>query len=240
MKILFKDLKSTLQQSNVFFTIDGRDRIKDNDFLLVGNSTTIEPYVSFLNGFNLCSMGSFSYSWSNLPPSMKVGRYCSIARGLSILGTRHPYEWLTTSSSTYDKNFIIFKKFKEDIGQDIQTFSRPNNPRKHGVIIGHDVWIGANVVLKDGIRIGTGSVIAAHSVVVKDVPPYSIVGGNPAKIIKNRFSDYQIIRLLESEWWNYSFDEIQAFDIRNIDSFLDKFETIKYELSPFKPKPLIL
>ena len=185
-------------------------------------------------------MGSFSYTWSQLPITTRIGRYCSIASGVGILGTRHPIEWVTSSSSTYDNQFIIFKKFAEDMGIKHITHPRPLNRRNHGLVIGHDVWIGANVVLKDDLCIGTGAVIAANSVVVKDVPSYAVVGGNPAKIIKYRFTDYQILRLLETRWWEYSMVDVQSFDFTDIDRFCIDFFKRKPQLTPYNPSKLSL
>ena len=83
--------------------------------------------------------------------------------------------------------------------------------------IGNDVWIGSNVIIPGGIQIGTGAIVATGSVVVKDVPPYAIVGGNPAKIIRYRFSKEQIDVLLGSEWWNWPIEKIR----QQVDEFSD-------------------
>jgi virginiamycin A acetyltransferase len=81
-------------------------------------------------------------------------------------------------------------------------------PHKGNLVIGNDVWIGYEATLMAGITIGDGAIIAAKSVVTKDVPPYSIVGGNPAKVIRMRFDESQIRRLLELQWWNWPADKI--------------------------------
>ena len=95
-------------------------------------------------------------------------------------------------------------------------------------------------MLKQNLNIGTGSVIAANSVVTKDVPPYAIVGGNPAKIIKYRFSETHIQKLLALQWWNYSFTDFQQLDITNIDTFIDQFNDNLESLTPLNLTPLIL
>lgn len=242
MKLLypFEKISKLFDDNNIFFTTNGQHRHKSTDMMVYESGVAIEPYCAFLSGANIFSMGSFSYSWSNLPINIRVGRYCSIARGVAVLGTRHPIEWLTTSSSTYDKNFVIFKKFATDIDSDHVTHNTPSGMRRGGIVIGDDVWISANVVLKGDLYIGTGSVIAANSVVVKDVPPYAIVGGNPARIIKYRFSDYQIMRLLESRWWDYAFTDVQSLNFRNVDSFCDEFEISKNNFQKYSPNKLIL
>lgn len=89
-------------------------------------------------------------------------------------------------------------------------------------VIGNDVWIGANAIIPGGIDIGTGAIVAAGAVVVKSVPPYAIVGGNPAQIIRYRFSEVQIKFLLESEWWNWSLKEffLRVDDFSDIEKFM--------------------
>lgn len=233
----YSQISNSLREHNIFFTTSGKDRHQPTDMITYDdNMVSIEPYTAFLVGNNLFSMGSFSYTWSAFPINTKIGRYCSIARNVTTLGTRHPIEWLSSSSFTYDKNFIIFKKFFDEQHIERKIYPNTQSGRNHGIIIGDDVWIGANVVLKSDICIGTGAVIAANSVVVKDVPPYAIVGGNPAKIIKYRFSDYQIIRLLASKWWEYDVASISSVDFRDIDRFLDNLE--KTPFLKYFPKKL--
>lgn len=237
----FGKLKNIFEIGNIFFSSSGAARFKEEDILYYKNGkTVIEPYCGFYNGNRLWSMGAFSYSFSCLPLDVKVGRYCSIAGACSLLGTRHPYEWITTSPFTYDKKAPMFKKFSEDNAFNPTIYKRTMAAVQHGLIIEDDVWIGAHCVLKNGITIATGAVIAANAVVTKDVPPYAIVGGVPAKLIKYRFSEHQIARLLETEWWKYSFKDIQAFDVRNIDEFIDKFTDAKNNLIEYKPKSLTI
>lgn len=242
MRVLYGKIKNSLQTSNVYFTAKGGDRFKDQDLIDFSEECEIEPYTGFLGGATLCSMGAFSYTWSPLPPNMSVGRYCSIARGLSILGTRHPMERISTSSFTYDSSFIIFKGLVDAEASEFKVKPRPRTTRSDDITIGHDVWIGANVTLKSGITIGTGSVIAASSIVVKDVPPYSIVGGNPAKFIKQRFEVATINMLLSTEWWNYKFTDFSEMDIENPSSFVVALkDAIKHKrIEKYVPEKLIL
>ncbi len=92
-----------------------------------------------------------------------------------------------------------------------------NLPSRGDTIIGNDVWIGYEAVIMPGVKIGDGAVIAAKSVVTKDVPPYTVVGGNPARPIKQRFSDTEVAQLLEISWWDWDIEKIT----RNIDKIME-------------------
>lgn len=236
----YKYLSKFFEQNNIYFTVNGASRHNDEDIIGLNNGAKIEPYTGFLSGNNICTMGAFSYSWSPLPKNMKIGRYCSIARGVSFLGARHPMERISTSSFTYDKNFSIFRNLIELENSEFQIKGIKSNP-KFSLIVGSDVWIGANVTFKNGLTIGTGSVIAANSVVVKDVPPYSVVGGNPAKIIKSRFSDKEINILLQSHWWNYKFSDFSGLDLENVEFFCEKLndKIEKKLIKPYTPNSIV-
>lgn len=122
---------------------------------------------------------------------VKVGNYCSISSDVKIGLGKHPTHLFSSSPVFYSNQnpFNSHDAYLEFNDQPTLT------------VIGHDVWIGANVIIMDNITIGTGAVIAAGSVVTKDVQPYEIVGGVPAKLIKKRFDDQTISSLLKSEWW---------------------------------------
>lgn len=201
--------------------------------LVVDSEDLIEPYTGFYEGANLCTMGSFSYSHSSVVPSMKIGRYCAISWGMRITGPKHPYEWATTSNLTYDRNAFNVVNYLED-NPDAFEFRRPKmlGPMP---TIGNDVWIGQNVSLNRGITIGTGAVIAAWSVVTKDIPPYAIVGGNPARIIKYRFPEETIEQLLKGRWWEFEAKHTMRLDIENIDNFVAGVQHLRATESPYTP-----
>lgn len=202
---------------------------------VMDNTTTIEPYSGFFSGDALCTMGAFSYSHSKLQAGMVIGRYCAISWGLTVTGPRHPYEWLTTSNVIYDRFAGNIKKYLDSIEYTLKNRD-PRVFEKAMPCIGNDVWIGQNVTLNRGIKIGDGAVIAAYSVVTKDVPPYSIVGGNPAQLIKYRFSDETIGRLIKIRWWDYLPHQFVNLDITNVEAFIDDFERLLPCLEKFEPK----
>lgn len=212
-------------------------RLADQELIFFDSNLAIEPYTGFLRKGNntLCSMGSFSFTQSQLASDFQVGRYCSIAPGLNMLGARHPLEWSTSSSVAYDGNFAVFGQYLIDFQR--QAKIHPFRPNRLAVKIGNDVWIGAKVTLKPGITIGDGAVIAANSHVVKDVPAYAIVGGNPARHIKNRFGDDVIEKLLALRWWQYGYADFLDLDIKNPSLFAEQLaERIAAgHIQPFQP-----
>ncbi|GJD78040.1 CatB-related O-acetyltransferase [Methylobacterium gregans] len=141
------------------------------------------------------SIAAYSYIMHNVQlEHTEVGRYCSIARNVTCLGSTHPTTSLSTSPVFYDKT-----SFNWRFG-DIPVFE-PEATRK--IRIGHDVWIGANAVVSPGVTIGQGAVIGANAVVTNDVDPYMIVAGVPARVVRSRFSDRLIQRILASNWTDY-------------------------------------
>lgn len=143
---------------------------------------------------------------------LTIGKFCSIAANVTIILGNHR----TDGVSTYP--FATMKKFWP--GMSSVEFN--DHISKGDVTIGSDVWIGCGVVITSGITIGHGAVIAANSVVTKDVTPYSIVGGNPAKLIKRRFGETSIDQLMEIRWWDWSDEKLnQNLEILMTD--MDKF-----------------
>lgn len=166
------------------------------------------------------SYGKYTYGraqsiWSyNEGTTLTVGKFCSIAYNLNIyLGGNHRSDWVTT---------YPFGHIHQNIFNNFNGEGHPST--KGNVIIGNDVWIGNSVTIMSGVTVGDGSIIGANSVVTKNVEPYSIVGGNPAKLIKYRFSSEQIEKLLEIKWWNWDDDKINTHTPllcnENIDEFI--------------------
>lgn len=142
-----------------------------------------------------------------------IGKFCMIASDVTFImnGANH----LTDAISTFP--FAIFG------GDWSNAMDGKTYPNKGNTTIGNDVWIGYNATIMAGVTIGDGAIIATNSVVTKDVAPYSIVGGNPAKVIKKRFSEDRIEQLLEMAWWNWEIEKIteniQHLTGRNFDFF---------------------
>jgi acetyltransferase-like isoleucine patch superfamily enzyme len=156
------------------------------------------------------------HTFPNNPNKLEVGSFCSIASGVQVwLSGNHRTDWVTT---------YPFGHINQNI---FNNFDGTGHPASKGdVIIGNDVWIGANVTIMSGVTIGDGAVIACDSHVVKNIEPYSIVGGNPAKFIKYRFNTEQIEKLLEIKWWNWDDEKINRYTPllcnQNIDRFIEE------------------
>lgn len=134
------------------------------------------------------------FNTSNIPNGVSFGNYCSVANNVRIFRANHPANTFTSHPILYNEVMGYVKKDK---------LNRPP------LIIGHDVWIGANVVILPGVQtVGNGVIIGAGCIVTKDVAPYSIIVGNPAKEIKKRFSDSIIEKLKETKWWTLEFDDL--------------------------------
>lgn len=163
--------------------------------------------------FNYSSMGKYSFCGYNCEINYcEIGSYCSIANQVIIGGSMHPVQWVSTSPVFYDNVDSIKKKFSFHAREKVQK-----------TIIGHDVWIGSRAIIKQGVIIGTGAIIGMGSIVTKDVNPYEIVGGAPARLIRKRFSEDYISKLLKDEWWNKTDKEIESIAkyFNNIDAYIE-------------------
>ena len=164
-----------------------------NPHIIVGDYTYYDDFEDVAN-FEKNVKYLFGFSGDKLV----IGKFCMIASGVTFImnGANH----LTEAVSTYP--FAVFGHGWEG-AMEGKTY-----PFKGDTVVGNDVWIGYNAVIMPGVCIGDGAIVGACSVVTKDVEPYSIAGGNPAKEIRKRFSDEQIGMLLELQWWNWPADKI--------------------------------
>lgn len=214
--ILFnRDVEKKLNDRRIFLEWKENSNRSKPDSLTFVDTLEMEPYSGIYAGNNLCSIGSFSYMHSVANPYLRIGRYCSISWGLTVTGPRHPVEWATTSNIVFDSTALNIATFREDFEGAKFPNGDPRRLEKPYPKIGNDVWIGQNVTLNRGITVGDGAVVAGHSVVTKDVPAYSIVGGNPAKIIRMRFPNEIIDSLVSTAWWSLSPEVVSQLPLDN-------------------------
>ncbi|CAL2060711.1 CatB-related O-acetyltransferase [Tenacibaculum sp. 190524A05c] len=147
----------------------------------------------------------------------EIGKYCSIASGVKIGMGIHPVNFISTSPIFYSPYNPLRKKLTNKL-----LFKD-----REKVIIGNDVWIGTNVTVLDGVTIGNGAIIGANSVVTKDVNPYEIVGGVPARFIKKRFEDDIIENIQKSKWWDLPIEVLKSEEVLDIFSKEISHESIK-------------
>lgn len=141
-----------------------------------------------------CSIGNYNYfAPYTLAYNAKIGNYCSIGPGCRIGLAEHDIHAISTRA--------CINNGKEEM----QLFDY-----EHPSVIGNDVWLGANVVIKQGVKIGDGAVIGANAVVIKDIPPYAVAVGIPAKVVKYRFEPQRIHELVSSQWFDNNYLEAKA------------------------------
>jgi phosphonate metabolism protein (transferase hexapeptide repeat family) len=170
------------------------------------------------------TMGDYSYVVNDSQITYTtIGKFCSIAAMTRINPGNHPMHRATQAHFTYRASAYF-----PDEEDDHAFFDWR---RSHHVTIGHDVWIGHGAIVLPGRNVGTGAVIAAGAVVTRDVPPYAIVAGNPAKIIRMRFPDDVAQRLMALGWWDWSHERLREAlpDFRKlaVEAFLEKYELTK-------------
>tara|TARA_Y100001968_G_scaffold316509_1_gene344429 strand:- start:88 stop:837 length:750 start_codon:yes stop_codon:yes gene_type:complete len=184
----------------------GKTKLEIGQSLIFLESVKVGTSFGIYSGNFIPSIGSYSFSHSpffELIP-FEIGNYVSIGEQVCSFGFEHPTDNLGTSPLFYQKDRNLFKRV------DINTSKKIINNK--GIFIANDVWIGRRAMLKRGIKIGNGAIVGAGSIVTKNVPDYAVVGGNPAKIIKYRFHENIIERLMEIKWWNLPLEELSKVD----------------------------
>ncbi|MCZ4088860.1 CatB-related O-acetyltransferase [Sinorhizobium psoraleae] len=160
-----------------------------------------------------CSLGFMSYvGMGSRVTAADIGRYCAIAPNVEIGPAEHPTDWFSIHPFQYNgtKQFSHTEHYAQIVGTQAFTAGRGRTR------IGNDVWIGDGVFIKRGVCVGDGAIIAARSVVTKDVPSYTIVAGVPARAVRMRFDDLLIERFLKVQWWKFDLSSLKGLWISQI------------------------
>ncbi|MCA0998664.1 CatB-related O-acetyltransferase [Alloyangia pacifica] len=206
----------------------------------------IEPpaRISESRIFHDFSIGSFSYISGGFFYHTHIGRYCSLSNGLHIGQGNHPTDWLSTHPFQYQNlKFDVGDGYneREEYIRDAATADNSKVQKPTKTKIGNDVWVSHGVFVKNGVSIGDGAILGARAVVTKDVPPYAIVVGNPARVVKLRFPEETIQRLLELRWWKYAPWQIRDVDFSSIDKAMDDLERkISSGMAPYTPETIVI
>ena len=187
----------TFPRTNDYQTIY-LNTIINNPNIIVGDYTI---YNDFVNDPTQFEKNNVLYHYPINQDRLIIGKFCSIACGAKFLFNSANHTLKSLSNYT-------FSLFFEEWGLDKKNVASAWD-NKGDIIIGNDVWIGYEAVIMAGVHIGDGSVIAARAVVTKDVPPYTIVGGTPARKIRMRFEEEIIVKLQQIQWWNWPVEKIR-------------------------------
>lgn len=224
--MLFQKIKVYLQRKQAIkkarkhkCVIDKRNIVDDRSAFGSGSRVMKNNGLASAIVGRCSTVGSYNYL-----NEAKIGSFCSLGSHIYILSATHPVDGVFVSTSQ-----CFFKtEFPMPLIRDDQTVFKEKKLTKGGFSceIGNDVWIGSNVLILGGVTIGDGAVVGAGSVVTKNVEPYSIVAGNPAKTIRKRFGDETINELLKIQWWNWPLHIIakRTSDFNNVSTFIKKYK----------------
>jgi acetyltransferase-like isoleucine patch superfamily enzyme len=199
-----------------------------------------EPPVRVLGTLVLRSdtpVGAFTEFGRNIEcQHAEIGRYCELGPSSLLGATGHPTDWLSVSAFQYKEatwGWHPTAAGAEVIDPDVD--GRPSFRGEGPAIIGHDVWLGANVVVLKGVPIGHGSLVAANAVVTQDVPPYTIVGGTPARTLRPRFEADLAAELLDLAWWRFTPNQLRGVSFHEPAAAAKQLRERVGDLEPYEP-----
>lgn len=191
--------------------------------------------LKWMNVQHSLTLGAFSYAVSGFYFACRIGRYCSFGEEVQIGRHPHPLHWVTTSPFLYTPYTGVLDQPLPP-GVELtphKDFKRSTRPVVAKIThIGNDVWIGHGAFVLPGVTIGDGAVIAAMSVVTKDVPPYAVVAGSPAKVVKMRFPEAQVQALLASRWWEFAPWQLKGATVDDVDAFVAHVQDLRTAGTP--------
>ena len=233
------ELLALLRQRRISQRFRGGERWRVGDTLFLREEAELEPYCEIHDGNVIpARMGAFSYSRSMPMPSTRIGRYCSIGDNVRYIQTQHPTDWATSSPVSYSPSGLeSLVNYLRDTGVSKYAAYPFEHALSEPVVIGNDVWVGDNATFSGGVSVGDGAVVAANALVTRDVPPYAIVGGVPARLIRMRLPNDVAGRLQALQWWRFGPDVLQPLDVRDPAGFASRLEDL---IAREAPAPLAL
>lgn len=190
---------------------------------------------------SLIEVGAFCNLSGGKIGNVRVGRYCSIAEGVVIGAHEHPTNWLTTSRTAYYPEVNGWDRLlAADRLEEVHAKKPIFNSSCPVTSLGADVWIGEGAFIKAGVTLGHGAIIGARATVLRDVPPYAIAVGTPAKVVRLRLPEPTVERLLASQWWRYSIYDLFGAPFDCVDAALDEIDRLVAEggVKPFEGQML--
>lgn len=211
----------------------------------ISSEAVFEPpcSIKWMGIENQFELGAFSYAVSGFFSCVSIGRYTSIGESVQVGRASHPTHWASTSPFFYVRGnlFSVGKDFGSS--EDYLAYSPSIVPQAPAtafkpVKIGNDVYIGHGAFIMPGVTIGNGAIVAAMAVVTKDVPPYAIVAGNPATIVRFRLDPAIFSQLQQLEWWRFAPWQLAHIDFSNPSKTVDQVREVVASESPYLP-PLV-
>lgn len=207
----------------------------------VAKPCRLYPWSCQREGPTFSQLGCFSYSRTALPHGVSIGRYTAIGQNVEILGPPHPMERVAMCGFDYSTP-APYGRFQDHMGTRFPLNARDPADYYVNVRIGHDVWIGNDVKIQRNTTIGDGAVVANGTIVTKDVPPYTLVAGNPGRHKRLRFDPDLCDQLLEISWWNYAFTDFVDLPTDRPEEFVTGVRHLldRGLLRKFSPQPIDL
>ena len=209
----------------------------------ISGELTLEPpcSIKWMATVSRVDLGAFSYAVSGFYSAVSIGRYTSIGEQVQIGRSNHALTWTSTSPFFYlrEKLFAVGDSFENSV--DYHAYSAPTRDAGPAtafkqIKIGNDVWVGHGALIRPGVSIGDGAIVGAMAVVVKDVPPYAVVAGNPATIRRMRLPPLIVAGLIKSQWWRYAPWQLSGVDFTNPEKTIDQLAEVEARELPYQPK----